>query len=64
MNKICFILSAAILVCCLSNCGNVRKTASDTSLELAGIHWKLVELNGTPVETDQSTVEPYIEFDK
>ena len=64
MNKICFILSAAVLACCLNNCGNARKTASDTSLELAGIHWKLIELNGAPVETDQSAVEPYIEFDK
>ena len=64
MNKFLFVLGMAILACCLSNCGNTRKTASNASIELAGIHWKLIELNGTPVKPDQSAVEPYIELDK
>ena len=64
MNKISLILGAVVLAFCLTTCGNARKTASNTSIELAGIHWKLIELSGAPVGTDQSAVEPYIELDK
>jgi len=38
-------------------------TLMKTDMELAGKYWKLVELNGNPVEVDQSPRDPHIVLD-
>ena len=65
MKKTIFIISVAFLAFCLNACKSHSKvtaeaTSDKISIDLAGTYWKLVELNGSPVEEGTSAKEPYI----
>ena len=63
MQKIIFIISAALLTCCLGACKTHSKATGETNPvgieNLAGKYWKLIEIDGNPVENN-SAKEPHI----
>ena len=64
MKKVTFIIIAALFTCCLSACKSSSKATIDPNpvklSDWVGKQWKLVELNGNPVEEGKSAKEPYI----
>lgn len=57
MKKACFPVATLVLATALGACA----TTGQSSADIAGRHWKLVEINGQPVGA--TTREVYLEFD-
>jgi len=64
MQKIIFIISAALLACCLGACKTHSKATGETNPveieNLAGKYWKLIELEGSPLEEGKNAKEAHI----
>ncbi len=70
MKKIILIINAVILALCLNACKSGQRTATGTTeatpaaqnadTEPTGKYWKLITLNGAPIEVARNVKEPHI----